>query len=89
MAGISPFRLNLRTESLIGDARCADAPELLESRRLADGGWPADNRYYHVSSSTRLNADYVDWGGTSKTRMNPWITVEALSVLRQAGRGSV
>ena len=30
--------------------------------------------------------DYVDWGGTSKRRMNPWITADALTVLRAADR---
>jgi len=32
------------------------------------------------------NADYVNWGGTSRKRMNPWVTVDALAVLRAAGR---
>lgn len=72
---------------LIGDARCADALDLLERRRLPDGGWPAEKRYYAVSrSAMKANADYVDWGGTSRTRMNEWVTVDALAVLRSAGR---
>jgi hypothetical protein len=70
----------------IDDARCADALDLLEQRRLPDGGWPAESRYYSVSKTFKLHADYVDWGGTSKMRMNPWVTVDALSVLRSAGR---
>ena len=28
------------------------------------------------------NADYVNWGGTSRKRMNEWVTVDALAVLR-------
>jgi hypothetical protein len=28
----------------IGDDRCADALDLLESRELPGGGWPAANR---------------------------------------------
>lgn len=83
------FALKTMAEvGLLGDPRCNDALDLLESKRLADGGFPAENRYYRVSSSVRLNADYVDWGGTSKIRMNPWVTVDALAVLRQAGRWS-
>ena len=71
----------------IRDARCADALDLLESKRLADGGWPAEKRYHKGASRTlKAYADYVDWGGTSAKRMNPWITVDALAVLRQAGR---
>lgn len=71
----------------IRDPRCADALDLLEERRLPDGGWPAEKRYYKVSPKTmRSNADYVNWGGTSRKRMNEWVTVDALAVLRAAGR---
>jgi hypothetical protein len=71
----------------IRDARCADALDLLEERRLPDGGWPAEKRYYKVSPKKMTsNADYVNWGGTSRKRMNEWVTVDALAVLRAAGR---
>ena len=71
----------------IRDARCADALDLLEERRLPDGGWPAEKRYYKVSPKTLTsNADYVNWGGTSRKRMNEWVTVDALAVLRAGGR---
>ncbi len=72
----------------IRDPRCADALDLLESKRLADGGWPAERRYYTVSRVTamRSNADSVGWGGTGRSRMNEWVTAEALTVLRAAGR---
>lgn len=71
----------------IGDARCADALDLLEKKRLPDGGWPAEKRHYRVSRTTMsANADYVDWGGTSRKRMNEWVTVDALAVLRASGR---
>jgi hypothetical protein len=70
----------------IHDPRCADALDWLESKRLPSGGWPAQSRYYSVSSAIELNADWVDWGGTSNVRMNPWVTADALTVLRLAGR---
>ena len=71
----------------VRDARCKDALDLLEDRRLPDGGWPAEKRYYKVRPrSMESNADSVDWGGTSKKRMNEWVTVDALAVLRAAGR---
>ena len=72
----------------IRDPRCADALDLLESKRLADGGWPAERRYYAVSrgAAMRSNADSVAWGGTGRSRMNEWVTAEALTVLRAAGR---
>lgn len=70
----------------IRDPRCADALELLEKKRLPDGGWPAERRYYRVSPKVMVaNSDYVDWGGTAAKRMNEWVTVDALAVLRAAG----
>ncbi|HEV8469904.1 MAG TPA: hypothetical protein VGR46_09880 [Candidatus Limnocylindria bacterium] len=72
---------------LITDPRCAAALDVLESKRLPDGGWPAEKRYYKWSTRTlRAYADYVDWGGTSAKRMNDWVTVDALAVLGAAGR---
>jgi hypothetical protein len=70
----------------IRDPRCADALDQLETKRLPDGGWPAEKKYYTTATTIKLGADHVDWGGTSKQRMNPWVTVDALAVLRAAGR---
>jgi len=70
----------------IRDPRCADALDLLESKQLPDGGWPAESRYYAVSKTIKLGNDFVDWGGTSSKRLNPWVTADALSVLVAAGR---
>lgn len=71
----------------ISDPRCAEAVDLLEKKRLPDGGWPAERRFYKVRpNSFEANADYVDWGGTSAKRMNEWVTADALAVLRAADR---
>ena len=70
----------------LDDPRCADALEKLESKRLPDGGWPAESRYYKASQTIALGNDWVDWGGTSTRRMNQRVTSEALSVLAAAGR---
>jgi hypothetical protein len=70
---------------LLGDGRCADALDLLESLRLPDG-WPAHARYYRPSPEIALHHDSVDWGGTSTRRANPWVTADALAVLHAAGR---
>jgi hypothetical protein len=70
---------------LLGDPRCEDALDLLESLRVADG-WPATARYYKASPQVALHHDSVDWGGTSVRRANPWVTADALAVLRAAGR---
>ena len=63
----------------IRDARCAEALDLLEEKRLPAGGWSAEERSYKVSPTVMTpNADQVDWGGTSTKRMNAWVTVDAL-----------
>jgi hypothetical protein len=70
----------------IGDVRCLDALDLLEEKWLAEGGWPAEKRYYKTSEAIELGNDFLDWGGTSKRHMNPWVTLDALTVLHAAGR---
>jgi hypothetical protein len=72
--------------NLLSDPRCSDALDLLEEKRLADGGWPAEKRYYTVSGEPKAGSEAVDWGGTGKTKWNPWVTVDALGVLVKAGR---
>ena len=70
----------------IGDPRCSAALDLLESKRLEDDGFPAEARYYRVDDKPLSGHSRVDWGGTSQRRMNPFITVDALRVLSEAGR---
>lgn len=71
----------------LDDPRCADALDLLAAKRLPDGGWPAERRYYKAPrKAVELGADQVDWRGTSKRRMNDWVTADALAVLAAAGR---
>ncbi|MBW2280907.1 MAG: hypothetical protein JRG82_09185 [Deltaproteobacteria bacterium] len=71
---------------VLDDPRCRDALDLLESKRLPDGGWPAEGRYYKLSNELTNGTELVDWGGTSKRRTNEWVTVDALRVLQAAGR---
>ncbi len=71
---------------LLGDERCSAVLDLLESKRLADGGWPAEAKFYATSVEPRSGTTVVDWGGTSRKRMNPWVTIHTLSVLVKAGR---
>jgi hypothetical protein len=73
----------------LADPRCADALDLLAAKRLPDGGWPAEKRYYRVSARPGNGVDLVDWGGTSVRQTNEWVTVDALVVLSRAGRVSV
>ena len=70
----------------LGDPRCAPALDLLESKRLPDGGFPAEKRYYRQTKPEISGYSQVDWGGVSKRRSNPFITAQAQRVLQQAGR---
>jgi hypothetical protein len=80
------FGLTVIAEAgLINDPRCRDALDLLESKRLPDGGFPAEGRYY-TSADAASGRSTVDWGGVNRRRMNPFVTVEALYVLKEAGR---
>ncbi len=70
----------------VKDKRCRDALELLESKRLKDGGFPAEAKYYHTSMKSRAGLSLIDWGGVSSNRSNEFVTIDALQVLDAAGR---
>lgn len=70
----------------LDDARCSEALDWLESRELPQGGWPADERHYRVSSRFRPGSEFVDWGGIDRGRRNDWVTSDALFALGEAGR---
>jgi hypothetical protein len=80
---------------VIDDPRCRDALDLLESKRLDDGGFPAERKYYRATSARTKSGGWVsgrspvDWGGASVRRMNEFVTADALYVLTAAGRDEV
>jgi hypothetical protein len=76
----------LAEAGFIKDGRCKDALDVLESKRLPDGGFPAEGKYYRVSKSAPTGRSLVDWGGVSKRVMNEFVTADALFVLKKAGR---
>ncbi len=73
---------------LLSDARCQAALDLLESRRLPDGGFPAEGKYYQVTDRPVSGRSSVRWGSVSTRQMNEFVTLDALTVLIQAGRTS-
>ena len=80
------FGLKVMAESgHIKDARCEEALDLLESKRLPNGGFPAEAKFYRVTRS-RGGRSLVGWGSVSQKLMNEFVTVDALWVLREAGR---
>lgn len=81
------FGLQVMAEAgFIGDTRCKEALDLIESKRLPDGGFPAEETYSRTTRPSLSGYSLVDWGGASKIRMNPFVTADALYVLRLAGR---
>jgi hypothetical protein len=82
------FGLKVMAEAgFIKDKRCGEALDILESKRLPDGGFPAEAKFYTVSKKAATGRSLVDWGGVSKHRMNEFVTADALFVLNKAGRG--
>jgi hypothetical protein len=81
------FGLKVMAEAgFIGDKRCCDALDLLESKRVPEGGFPAEGKYYRVSDKVPTGRSLVNWGGVSKRRSNEFVTTDALFVLKQARR---
>jgi len=81
------FALKVMAEAnFISDELCNDALDLLESKRLPDGGWPAEERFYQNSNSSRGGCDLVSWGGVNKRKANEWVTADALYVMKASGR---
>ncbi|CZQ86558.1 terpenoid cyclases/protein prenyltransferase alpha-alpha toroid [Trichococcus palustris] len=85
------FGLKVMAEAgYISDPRCQDALDLLESKRLPDGGWPAEAKYGRTidaaTAKRSSNSTYVTWGEVNQKVMNEWVTVDALYVLSAAGR---
>jgi hypothetical protein len=81
------FALKVMVEAgFIADPRCAAALDLLESKRLADGGFPAEETYSRSTRPSLSGYSPVNWGGTGKMNLNPFVTADALYVLRVAGR---
>ncbi len=79
------FALKVMTEgSYIRDPRCKEALNLLKSRNLSDGGFPADKKFYTVTRDLRAGRSLVDWGGVGAGKMNEFVTVDALNVLKAA-----
>jgi hypothetical protein len=73
---------------LVRDRRCQDALDLLERRRLADGTFPVEWTTVKKADRVETRGTYADWGIVHKKKGNPFVTVDALYVLREAGRGA-
>jgi hypothetical protein len=81
------FGLKVMAESgFIHDPRCAAALALLESKCQPDGGFPAEESFARTNRPQLSGFSPVKWGRTSKKTINPFVTADALYVLKMAGR---
>jgi len=81
------FALKVLAEAgLAGDERCRDALDLLESKRLPGGGFPLERKIFKVSAAITTRGSRADWGPFGSTRPNPFVTIDALYILKMAGR---
>lgn len=70
----------------LGDPRCTDALNLLESKRLADGGFPLEAPTTVTADGVVSRGSYADWGPSGARRSNPLVTLAALAVLSAAAQ---
>ncbi|MHA1211853.1 MAG: hypothetical protein ACTSSH_05265 [Candidatus Heimdallarchaeota archaeon] len=68
------------------DPRCNEALDLLESKRVLEGGFPKEGKYCQSTNSTKSHFTPANWGPVNKRKMNEWVTIDALYILKQAKR---
>jgi hypothetical protein len=68
---------------MLGDKRCQEALDIVEAKRRKDGTWHAGGYYWSPARSKGAHYDVADWG---RGGPNEWITLNALRVLKAAGR---
>lgn len=68
----------------VSDPRCSDALNLLEHKRLADGGFPVELRTAVTSSRLITRGTFASWGPAGRRHSNPLVTAEAEFVLQCA-----
>jgi hypothetical protein len=71
---------------LVRDPRCVDALDLLECKRLGDGMFPVEWTTVKMADRIESRGTYADWSPLSKRTGHPLVTVDALWVLKEAGR---
>lgn len=81
------FGLKVLAEAgMVRDSRCGEALDLLEAKRLPNGGFAAEGKWWRAGKSTGSGHSLVTWGPAGGKRPNEHVTVEALQVLKAAGR---
>jgi hypothetical protein len=70
----------------INDPSCQDALQLLTKKQLPNGGFPLEIKNARTSKERITRGSFADWGSAGKTRMNEFVTVHALTVLKNADK---
>lgn len=65
------------------DPRLAEALDLVEGKRRADGLWHPEGYYWALPGQKSANVEVLDWGRRGPSEM---LTLNALRVLKAAGR---
>jgi hypothetical protein len=79
----------LKTLADIGfkNTGCLDrALDSIEEKELKTGGFPSEKKRYSFSQNHKTRSMLAEWGPTGKTRMNGYVTVEVLSILKHYKR---
>ena len=71
---------------LIRDPRCNDALDLLECKRLTDATFPVEWTNVTRADQIITRGTFADWGIINKRKGNEFVTIDALYVLKEAGR---
>ncbi|MCJ7622251.1 MAG: hypothetical protein MUO76_02020 [Anaerolineaceae bacterium] len=70
----------------IDDPRCDSALDLLLSKHLPGGGFPLEEKNCKATDLITTRGSFADWGPSGKRRMNEFVSVDGLYVLKAAGR---
>jgi len=81
------FALKVLAEAdKLQDKQCNDALDLLESKKLSDGGFPKEGKYCQSSNPETRYFNPADWKPVNKKKMNEWVTIDAFYILKKAKR---
>jgi len=70
----------------IQDKRCNDSLVLLEAKRLPEGGFPKEDRFCQTANPEKRYYTPGDWQSVNKKKINEWVTIDALYILKKAKR---
>ena len=76
----------MRQAGKLEDPRCEPALPLVEAKMRPDGGFYAEEKQFQASNPAAWHYPSLDWGGPSAKKMNIWLTVRDLAVLKAAGK---